>query len=94
MLVIMIIMIFIVTFCGQGVGPVSILLCLFLLIIFSSDDLISILFLFFDDFDDHDHLQRHHCAGKVSGRLMNEQVLSINRSACPVGPHAKQPLLH
>ena len=34
MLVIMIIMIFIVTFCGQGVGPVSILLCLFLLIFF------------------------------------------------------------
>ena len=65
---------------------------MFIFVIFSSDDdLISFLFLFFDDFDDHDHLQRHHCAGKVSGGLMNEQVLSINRSARPVGPHAKQP---
>ena len=61
---------------------------------FSSDDFISILFLSSDDFDDHVHLQRHHCAGKVSGGLMNEQVLSINRSARPVGPHAKQPPLH
>ena len=63
----------------------------FCYVYFSSfDDFIFILFLFFDDFDDHDHLQRHHCAGKVSGGLMNEQVLSINRSARPVGPHAKQ----